>query len=124
VGTYVFRLTVTDGLLFDDDTVTVVVEEGIPGGGGNTGNAPENLRVIPNRANVEDLSTVKVVGPAALAGKVLVYGVSGDVVAMIELAEDGNSAIATLDALTAQPGLYIFVAEGKKDFVARLVVTP
>jgi hypothetical protein len=121
-ATYGFRLTVSDGLLSEQDDVTIVAEEG---GTGNTGDAPDGLQVIPNRVALADVRTVRVVGRAALAGKVLVYTVSGATIGSIDLLEDGSGAAANLGtALAVVPGLYLFVPEAAEDGVARLVVTP
>jgi hypothetical protein len=116
-STYVFRVTVSDGLLSDDDTATIVAE--------GTAAAREGLEVIPNRSSLGDIAGVQVVGSADLAGKVYVYTVAGAPVGSLELVEDGASARAELgNTLAAAPGLYIFVAAAGDDGTARLVVTP
>jgi hypothetical protein len=121
-ATYVFRVTVSDGLLSAQDDVTIVAEHG---GTGNTEDGPDQFQVIPNRVAFVDVSTVRVVGPASLAGRVFVYSVSGATVGSIELLEDGNGAGAELRTGPAVvPGLYLFVPEASEDGIARLVITP
>jgi hypothetical protein len=118
-GTYVFRVTVSDGLLTAQDDVTIAAEEG---GTGQTGDIQENLVVVPNRTSLEDLAAVNVVGPVSLAGDALVYGVAGNTVGAITLDDLGARAQGTLAGLPAlHAGLYIIVAG---DARVRLVVTP
>jgi hypothetical protein len=131
-GSYAFRLTATDNQgATGTDTVTIIVTNGEtppdddpppPDDGEEPDATAWELRVMPNRTTLADLSAVRVEGPAPLAGKARIYGSAGVFVGELELVEDASGASATLgDGWDLEPGLYILVAGGNR---CRLVILP
>jgi hypothetical protein len=95
------------------------------GGGSGQPRVVNELKVYPNRVAAGEVGTLQVEGPAALAGTVTIYSVSGAAVGTVELEDLGTYAHGQPEGdWMAGPGVYILVSSASGDARARLVVTP
>jgi hypothetical protein len=112
-GSYVFRVTVSDGSLASSDSVVVATRAATPQTNGDTSPVDlPSLAVLPNLVSPLDPSAF-VVGPAELAGEELpVFTMSGLLVGHVAMEEGEGVARGGLETLGAlDPGLYLVVAE-------------